>query len=107
MRVALAQGARKRLERAIRKGVEIGDLEKWPTDSELADFAKSTLPAHYSSNEGHPKPSKLDEVLRAVQKYSPAFDIFFQQQPFLAAIAWGTCRALVQVRFTYPLGSEL
>jgi hypothetical protein len=31
-----------------------------------------------------------------VHKYSPVFDVLIQQQPFLAAIAWGTCRFLVQ-----------
>lgn len=91
------QDVRKRLSRSLRKGVETSDLEHWPTETEIAIFARSTLPLHYTC-EGHPRPSILSKIFKAIHKYSPVFDVFIQQQPFLAAIAWGTCRLLVQVR---------
>ena|SRR5436305_14275376 len=39
--------------------------------------------------------SKLADFSRAVHRYSPAFDVFIQPQPFLAAVALGTCRFIL------------
>jgi hypothetical protein len=72
---------------SLRKGVQISDLKYWLTETEITIFARSTLPTHHTC-EGHPRGSILSEIFKAVPKYSPVFDVFIQQQPFLAAIAW-------------------
>jgi hypothetical protein len=81
----------------------MSDLEKWPSNIELADFATSTIPVHLARDQACHKTSKLSELVRAVHKYSPVFDVFVQQQPFLASIAWGTLRLIVQVSSNHLL----
>jgi len=76
----------------VKKGVETRDLEEWPSEKQIEDFVASPCDIVLL------KSSKLINFLKAVHKYSPAFDVFIQQQPFLAAIAWGSCRFVVQAR---------
>ena len=49
------------------------------------------------------KLSKFTSFIRAIHKSAPALDLFVQQQPFVAALAWGTVRFLVQVRYVLPV----
>ena len=41
---------------------------------------------------------QLGESFQAVHSFAPVFDVMIQQQPFIAALIWGSVRFIIQVR---------
>jgi hypothetical protein len=73
---------------------DVEDLKSWPTPDKIATFSKAPVPA--SARPG--TAATLRSFFKTLHRFAPAFDVFVQQQPFVATLVWGSCRFLVQVR---------
>jgi hypothetical protein len=87
------------LSQSIRKRINPPELAKWSSSSDVHDFVESTKAAHFQCIDSRGRISVIfSKVLCVVHKSAPVFDVFVQQQPFIASLVWGICRFLVQVR---------
>jgi hypothetical protein len=75
------------------------DPATWYSEKELKAFVKATQDANfaYHDKKSGTRSSILTTFIKAAQKSFGVLDLFFQQQPFEAAAAWGTVRFIFQV----------
>jgi hypothetical protein len=80
-------------------GPGIGALKAWPSLDDIETFSKTKLEVAAAGEAARRSfTAKLAIFFKNLHRYAPAFDVFVQQQPFIATIIWGSCRLLVQVR---------
>lgn len=81
------------------KGTDFSDLSVWPSlsESEISAFAKIPQSTSIANTGWRRFAAKGCNFLKTVHRFAPAFDVFVQQQPFLATLVWGTARFLLQV----------
>ena len=78
------------------KKVDISDLNAWNTSNEIHEFANQLKHRQHECF-GWQK-SRWTTMVKTLHRHAPAFDVFVQQQPVIACVAWGTCRLVIQVR---------
>jgi hypothetical protein len=75
------------------------DPATWCSEKELKDFVEATQNANFAYRDkksGTPS-SLLTTFIKAAHKSFGVLDLFFQQQPFEASVAWGIVRFIFQV----------
>jgi hypothetical protein len=88
----------------VRKRINPAAFAKWSSNNDIYEFVGSTKASHSQFLDKRGRVSaKLSKVIVAVHKSAPVFDVFAQQQNFIASLVWGTLRFLVQVRYRRPL----
>src|SRR5207248_8385578 len=84
----------------VRKRIDPSAFAKWSSTNDIYEFVDSTKASHLQFLDKRGRVSaKLSKVIVAVHNSAPVFDVFVQQQNFIACFVWGTCRFLVQVSY--------